>query len=130
MSCNFTIAGKTANRSEKSFAGTAQNIAQSELRTANEIIQVLNSLIISDEEFYNSFKLFEVKRSNTIRYLLRKIHNYSSDEMRIISNNQEVHIEHILPKTIGDADAWNISKNDQEELLNRFGNLYITRSRI
>lgn len=120
---NFTIAGKTANRSEKSFAGVAQNIAQGNLQTADEVIQVLNSLIISDEEFYNNFKIFTVKRTNTIRYLLRKIHNHSSDEMRIVSNNQEIHIEHILPKTLGSADAWNIDRNDQEELLNRFGNL-------
>lgn len=120
---NFTIAGKTANRSEKSFAGVAQNIAQGNLQTADEVMQVLNSLIISDEEFYNNFKLFEVKRTKTIRYLLRKIHNHSSDEMRILSNNQEIHIEHILPKTLGSADEWAIDKNDQEELLNRFGNL-------
>lgn len=84
---------------------------------------MLNSLIISDEEFYNNFKIFTVKRTNTIRYLLRKIHNHSSDEMRIVSNNQEIHIEHILPKTLGSADEWAIDKNDQEELLNRFGNL-------
>lgn len=120
---NFTIAGKTANRSEKSFAGVAQNIAQGNLKTTDEIIQVLNSLIIGDEEFYNNFKLFEVKRSNTIRYLLRKIHNHTSDEMRIISDNQEVHIEHILPKSIGEADAWNLSKNEHHELLYRFGNV-------
>lgn len=45
--------------------------------------------------------------------------------MRTISNNHEVDIEHILPKIIGDVDAWNLPKNEQEELLNRFGNLML-----
>jgi len=120
---NFTVAGKTANRSEKNFAGIAQRIAQNELETADEIVEAVNSLIISDEEFYESFKLFEVKRSNTIRYLLRKIHNHSNVETRIISDNDIVHIEHILPKKIRSADDWEIDEHTHEEYLNRFGNV-------
>ena len=93
------------------------------MRNADEVIQILDTLIISDDEFYQNFKIFEVKRTHTIRYLLRKIHNYSSNEMRILSDNQEIHIEHILPKKISDAEMSLLAKNEQEALVNRFGNL-------
>jgi len=120
---NFTVAGKTANRSEKNFSGIAQKIAQNELKTVDEVVQAINSLIISDEEFYESFKLFEVKRSDVIRYLLRKIHNHSSMETRIIPDNEAVHIEHILPKKIRHVDDWKIDADKHKEYLNRFGNV-------
>jgi len=120
---NFTVAGKTANQSEKNFAGIAQKIAQNELTNMEEIIEAINLLIISEAEFYESFKRFKVKRTNTIRYLLRKIHNHSNVETRIISNNDVVHIEHILPKKIRSADEWNIDDHTHEEYVNRFGNV-------
>lgn len=120
---NFTVSGKTANRSEKNFARIAQKIAQNELENADEIIKALNDLIIRNEEFYENFKLFEVKKSGTVRYLLRKIHNHSNDEMRIIADNQTIHIEHIMPKKINHADEWNIDAEQHENYINRFGNL-------
>src|SRR5690625_2594507 len=120
---NFTVSGKSANRSEKNFAGIAQKIAQNELTTASAIIESINVLIISDEEFYENFKIFEVKRSGVIRYLLRKIHNHTNVETRIISDNDTVHIEHIMPKKIGNADEWDIDPEQHEKYLNRFGNL-------
>lgn len=120
---NFTVSGKSANRSEKNFAGIAQKIAQNELTAASAIIESINNLIISDEEFYDNFKIFEVKRSGVIRYLLRKIHNHTNVETRIISDNDTVHIEHIMPKKIGKADEWDIDAEQHEKYLNRFGNL-------
>lgn len=36
---NFTVSGKTANRSEKSFAGIAQNIAQGKFKDASAVIR-------------------------------------------------------------------------------------------
>ena len=120
---NFTVSGKTANRSEKNFAGIAQRIAQNELENADAIIAAVNNLIIRDEEFYENFKLFEVKKGGTIRYLLRKIHNHLNVETRIIADNQTIHIEHIMPKIINHADEWNIDADQHENYLNRFGNL-------
>jgi len=93
------------------------------LKIADEIIEAVNSLIIRNAEFYESFKLFKVKRTNTIRYLLRKIHKHLNVETRIISNNDVVHIEHILPKKIRTADEWDIDDYTHEEYDNHFGNL-------
>lgn len=120
---NFTVSGKTANRSEKNFTGIAQKIAQGELSSASTIIDSINVLIISDEEFYENFKLFEVKKSNIIRYLLRKIHNHRNVETRIIADNNAIHIEHIMPKTINYTDDWKVDADQHEAYLNRFGNL-------
>lgn len=120
---NFTVSGKTANRSEKNFAGIAQKIALEEFKDASAVIASIQELIISDEEFHENFKRFEVKKGNIVRYLLRKIHNYQNEETRIIEDNNTVHVEHIMPKKIRTADHWNMDADQHEIYVNRFGNL-------
>lgn len=117
------MSGKTANCSEKNFAGIAQKIAQEELKGASAVIASIQELIISDEEFYENFKRLEVKKGNIIRYLLRKIHNHHNEEIRIIEDNNTVHVEHIMPKKIQTADDWKVDGDQHEIYVNRFGNL-------
>lgn len=120
---NFTVSGKTANRSEKNFSGIAQQIAQEELADASAVIASIQELIISDEEFRVNFERFEVKKGNIIRYLLRKIHNHQNEETRILEDNNAVHVEHIMPKKIRSADDWKVDADQHELYVNRLGNL-------
>jgi len=120
---NFTVAGKTANKFEKEFAKIAYNISNNKLENTNEIINEINWLIIKDDEFYENFKIFEAKKSNVIRYLLRKINNYSNVETRLINDNNVIHIEHIIPKKPRSFSDWGIDSDTHKEYLNRFGNL-------
>lgn len=120
---NCTISGKVNSYLEKSFADIAQHIMNQSLKNTDEVIMVLRSLMIADEEFFQNFKIFEIKNPQIIRYLLKKIHNHSSDEIRILDDNKEVHIEHILPKTPRNKKLNLLARNDHERLINRFGNL-------
>lgn len=117
---NFVVAGKTANRFETEFAKIAYHISQHSLNEASEIVKAIKDLTINDEEFIDDFKIFTTKKTSTIRYLLRKIHNHSNTETRIINDNNAIHIEHIMPKKI---QYWDMSNDEHSEYLWRLGNL-------
>ncbi|WP_270231306.1 DUF262 domain-containing protein [Lactococcus formosensis] len=120
---NFVVAGKTANKYEIEFAKIAYNISEEVLKGKDQIIEKISSLIISDDSFINNFEIFSSKSSNVIRYLLRKINNYSNQEMRIIDDARTVHVEHILPKKIKSGEWNEFKENDHSEYLWRLGNL-------
>ncbi|MDY5213042.1 DUF262 domain-containing protein [Intestinibacter sp.] len=117
---NFVVAGKVANKYEIVFAKIAYNISHREYLTAEQIVGAINKEIISDEEFFNAFTTFTIKKTSIIRYILSKINNSLNSEVQIVDNNDKVHIEHIMPKGKGD---WNINDEDHQRYLWRIGNL-------
>lgn len=118
---NATIAGKTANATEKFFSGIANDIYEEKLKTAEEISAAIKAEMISDEEFYNSFCTFKTKTQQYVRYILLTIHEYHDKNHEINRNFSNVNIEHIMPKTL--SKAWKIDKNIHEKYLWRLGNL-------
>ena len=130
---NFVVSGLVANKYELEFAQIAKSIsdktwppnsdsASSKMPTKDDILKKLYSLMISDEEFINNFKIFNSKKNAVIRYLLRKINNFDINETKIVDDSNRVHVEHILPKKIN--DEWiNFNDEDHETYLWRLGNL-------
>ncbi|MCU7558428.1 DUF262 domain-containing protein [Macrococcus capreoli] len=122
---NFVVAGKVANKYEKSFSKIAYEINDDEhkerLKSVDEIILEIKKETISDEEFQYSFSQFSVKKTAVIRYILRAVNNYYNSETRIINDNSKVHIEHIMPKSL--SKGWEISTDEHEEYLQKLGNL-------
>ena len=120
---NLVVASKVANVYEKEFSKIAREISEHILIDKSEIIKKINALIISDEEFYDTFKIFTSKNTDVVRYILRKLHNHLNYETRVISDNNTVHIEHILPKR-PKVGEWNeFIEEDKSEFLWRIGNL-------
>lgn len=117
---NIIVAGRVANKFETLFAKIANSISDNKFKTVGEINNEIKQLIIEDDKFENEFSNFTTKKSSVIRYLLRKINNYDNNETRIISDNNLIHIEHVMPKNINE---WNVSKEDHQKYLNRLGNL-------
>ncbi|MFH4908277.1 DUF262 domain-containing protein [Staphylococcus cohnii] len=117
---NFVVAGKVANKFETSFSRIAYNITNQNLYNIDEIIEEMKSLIINDEDFVYFFETFSIKKKNVIRFLFRTLHNYENKETRILRDNNKIHIEHIMPQTIGE---WDIDYDTYENYLWRFGNL-------
>lgn len=130
---NFVVSGLVANKYELEFAQIAKSIsdktwppnsdsASSKIPTKDDILKKLYSLMVSDEEFINNFKIFNSKKNAVIRYLLRKINNFDINETKIVDDSNRVHVEHILPKKIN--DEWiNFNDEDHETYLWRLGNL-------
>lgn len=125
---NFVVSGLVANKYELEFAQIAKSISDkswsphNNLPTKDDILKKLYSLMVSDEEFINNFKVFNSKKNAVIRYLLRKINNYDISETKIVDDSNRVHVEHILPKKINE-DWINFNDEGHETYLWRLGNL-------
>ncbi len=125
---NFVVSGLVANKYELEFAQIAKSISDkswpphNNSPTKDDILKKLYSLMVSDDEFINNFKVFNSKKNAVIRYLLRKINNFDVSETNIVDDSNRVHVEHILPKKIN--DEWiNFNAEDHETYLWRIGNL-------
>lgn len=119
---NFTICGKTANSGETYFADIAKKIDDEIMTNTDEICVEINKGIVSDDEFVVSFKNWSGSKSSkeAVRYILRKIHKHLDPSSEISVDNNDVHIEHIMPENI---DEWNVDEDFHDKYLWRLGNL-------
>ena len=126
---NFTICGKTANSAETYFSDIARSIYEETLDSSDAICAEIKKGIVSDEEFYELFKIWSGTKSSkdTIRYILRKIHKYLDPINEINIDNTEVHIEHIMPE---DNSIWDIDEEIHDNYLWRLGNLCLLSGTI
>lgn len=119
---NFTICGRTANSAETYFANIAKSIDNEQLTNADEICAEINKEIVPDDEFKISFISWTGSSSSkeAIRYILRKIHKHLDPSKEISVNNNDVHIEHIMPEN---NEKWNVPEDVHERALWRLGNI-------
>ena len=123
---NFVIGRQVANKYEILFAQIAKNISSSEAYTADQAVSDIKGNIVSDNEFLNSFSIYATKTKPIIRYILTKINNSYSSEIKTSIDYQNINIEHIMPQKI--TEWKNISKKEHEEFLWRLGNLTLLGS--
>ena len=126
---NATICKRTSNRTEIFFSGIAQKIYSEELTTAPQICAALSDGMVSDDEFLSVFSLWNAPKTNKeiVRYIFRRIHNYLDPTSELNTDNMIVHIEHIMPETIGD---WDIDEETHDEYLWRLGNLMLLKGTL
>ena len=126
---NLTICNNTANSTETFFAEVAKDIFDGAITTTEEIINKISEKIIDDETFSITFKNWTAKPSDkdVVRYILRNIHYYIEEKTpkgghEIILDNNDVHIEHIMP--VEASRYWSdVDEDSHEQLLWRLGNL-------
>lgn len=126
---NFTICGRVANTGEILFAKVASKIVKENVSTADEIVNEIRSDMVDDITFKDLFAIWEGSSSQkeTIRYVLKKLHNVTTKNKEISTNNNDVHIEHIHPVK---AQLWNFSDEDHNKYLWRLGNLTLLSSKL
>ena len=126
---NFTIGGQTANSAEVKLASIAKSIYDGALTTVQEIIKEISAMTIGDSQFKEDFKVWRGSSStkDTVRYILRKIHEHHDSETKINTDTAEVHIEHIMPE---DNSIWGVEESLHEEYLWRLGNLCLLSGAI
>lgn len=117
---NFVIAGKVANTFEIGFSEIALKISNGEIDDTNQITRTISNVIIDDQQFSSFFASCSVKKKPVIRYILKELLQNDNDEVKINDDNNYVHIEHILPQSIGE---WRIDSEKHKEYLWRLGNL-------
>lgn len=126
---NFTICGRVANTGEILFAKVASQIVKENVSTADDIVAEIRKEMVDDTTFKELFAIWEGTTSSkeTIRYILKKIHNTTTKNKEISTNNNDVHIEHVHPVK---AQLWNFSDEDHEKYLWRLGNLTLLSSKL
>ena len=119
---NFTISGKTANKTEVFFAKLARDIYGEALENDKDINKIIKEEMVNDEVFETNFISWVGKKTakETIRYIYRNIHRYIDTNMELNIDNSEVHIEHIMPEN---PKQWNVDEETHENYLWRLGNL-------
>ncbi len=126
---NFTICGRVSNTGEILFAKVASQIVKENISTVEDIVAEIRKEMVDDTTFKELFAIWEGTTSSkeTIRYILKKIHNATTKNKEISTNNNEVHIEHIHPVK---AQSWNFTEEEHEKYLWRLGNLTLLSSKL
>ena len=123
---NFVISNQVTNKYEISFAKLAIDINNELLLTKDEIIKIIKSWIIDDEDFKNNFRKAIVKKKPVIRYIFREIYKMDfTNELEIINDNNSLHIEHVMPVN---NTHWKVDQDFHNDYLWRLGNLTLLGS--
>ena len=123
------IGGGTA---EKTYCRAAVKIRRGEVKTTPELLKELSAIVPSDSEFEEAFGLARVPKANLARYYLIALENakggVAEPEFVPNANEEEVNLEHVLPKRASATD-WGAQFNADErrDYLHRLGNLALLR---
>ncbi len=123
---NFTVCGRVANSGETFLSNIALRI-YSDLNSPDLICDAIKANTIGDDEFKTLFKMWSSTNKEVIRYILRKINKVLDPNTEISLNNNDVHIEHIMPV---DNEKWKVPENLHQEYLWKLGNLTLLSGTI
>lgn len=128
---NIVICKGNPNSCEILFAELAKKIADQDIVNVNDIVKTIKDSSVADSEFDAAFMNYKEKGTGVskekIRFILRSIINNNSGPMNIITDNSQVHIEHIMPVKKGN---WQISDDDHKNNLWMIGNLTLLENDI
>ena len=119
------IGGGTA---EKAYCHAAVRIRRGEVKTTLELLSELSAIVPSNSEFQEAVAVARVPRANLARYYLMALergkHGDTEPEFVPNSNEEQVNLEHVLPKRASAAD-WGavFNADERRDYLHRLGNL-------
>lgn len=123
---NFTICGRVAGAGERFLADIALRIYD-DLTSVDLICDEVNKGIIGDKEFQTAFEVWSSTNREMIRYILRKLDKYIAPTEELSIDNNDVHIEHIMPV---DNTKWQVEEEIHSDYLWRLGNLTLLSGTI
>lgn len=127
---NIKICGLNPNIYEKRFAELARNIYNMVYgKKADGICKEIKELMAPNKVFKSTFENLTLSKSNNdlIRYIFRKIHNYLDPKHEINVDNNDVHIEHIMPQ---EKKRWKVTAKEHKALLWRLGNMALLAKKL
>lgn len=118
---------------EKAYIENAVKITNGNIKNARELRDALSSLVPSDEEFKEGFKIATVSKAKLARYYLSALENYKRDkdnpELLVNTNPDAVNLEHILPEKDNDNNYPNFTDEEKKSYLKRIGNLTLMKTK-
>jgi len=122
------VGGIGGGSAEKNYCRAAVKIRKGEIKTTSELLSEISIIVPSDDEFKTTFATARVPKGGLARYYLIALEcgkkGESEPELVPNTNEEQVNLEHVLPKRASDKD-WgkNFSAEERKDYLHRLGNL-------
>ena len=127
------VGGVGGGTYEKAYCEAAVRIRNGEAKTWDDLFEKgINKLVPSDDEFSSAFSIARVQKSNLARYYLIALEGarMGDPEPELVpnANEDQVNLEHVLPKSPTPAD-WGSAFNADErrDWVYRIGNLALLK---
>jgi hypothetical protein len=103
-------------------------IRKGEIKTTQELLSELSAIVPSDNDFKEAMSLARVPKANLARYYLLALQRGKSGEAEPEfvpnSNEEQVNLEHVLPKRASAADwGGEFNADERRDYVHRLGNL-------
>lgn len=124
----IVVGGIGGGTAEKAFCGAAKKIRDGQIHTTQDVLEEIGAIVPSDAQFKESFATARVPKATIARYVLialeRGKKGDAEPEFVPNSNEEQVNLEHVLPKRASAADwGTHFSADERREYLHRLGNL-------
>jgi hypothetical protein len=120
------VGGIGGGSTERAYCDAAVAIRNGKVKTAKDLLKELESIVATDDEFEAAFSVARVTKTALARYYLLAIEAFDQKEIEpeLVpnSNEEQVNLEHVLPKKATEAD-WPLFKGDLlKQWVDRIGN--------
>ena len=114
---------------EKGYCQASVKVRNGDIKDTVGLFSELSSLIPTDVAFESVFKTISVTKAKLARYVLHSLERYKSGEVspEMISNTDEeqVNLEHVLPKNAKVTDWPLFDEDTRREYVHRLGNMVL-----
>lgn len=119
------LGGGTA---EKNYCVAAVKIRKGDIKTTEQLLKEISEIVPTDEAFTAAFSLTRVTKAPLARYYLIALENGKKNETEPQfvpnSNEEEVNLEHVLPKRASEEDWGRVfTQDERKDYVYRLGNL-------
>lgn len=124
----LVVGGIGGGTAEKAYCSAAVKVRSGAVKTTAELLVELASIVPSDTSFEDAFKIATVTKAGLARYYMIALEKGSKNEAEpefVPNDNEEqVNLEHVLPKRAKQAD-WGaaFTTDERKEYVYRIGNL-------
>ncbi len=116
---------------EKRYCEAAVKIREGDIKTDEELFAELSAIIPSDSQFKSAFSEARVNKSTLARYYLSALERgeRNEEEPELVPNQDEeqLNLEHVLPKSPTDEEWPQFSADEKKDFTNRLGNMVLLR---
>jgi hypothetical protein len=122
----LVVGGIGGGTTERAYSEAAVRVRNGSIKTSQELLDELGAVIPGDGNFGDAFRRARVSRPRVARYLLltleRAEKGEAEPELVPNENEEEVNLEHILPRNAREIDWAAFSADDIPQWVTRIGN--------
>lgn len=123
------VGGIGGGSAERAYCEAAVEVRKGAIKNVSELLIKLDGFVPTDDEFRRAFEHRRIVNARLARYYLYTLErtSYGTSEPELIPNQDEenVNLEHILPKNSKGADWNQFSDEEKNQWVHRLGNMVL-----